>query len=92
MINLIKQAASIFQFQSASKAPQHFRSPSFPELRNGQARHFRDSVTLAPWLISFNRESGMYYCQPVGNTRLLRQPYVCCDLDPRLVPCGTGIH
>jgi hypothetical protein len=49
-------------------------------------------VTFSSWLISFNRNSGYYYCQPAGNTRLIRQPYVCRKLDPRLVPAGTGLH
>lgn len=91
MISLFKQAASIFQFHRRPVAPV-VHVPAYPELAKGQARHFRDSVTMAPWLVSFSRDSGIYYCQPVGNTRLIRQPYICKQLDKRLVPAGTGIH
>lgn len=91
MIGLIKQVTGIFQFQRRPIVPV-VHVPAYPELAKGQARHFRDSVTLAPWLVSFNSDLGTYYCQPVGNTRLLRQSYICNELDARLVPAGTGIH
>jgi hypothetical protein len=91
MVGLLKQAVNIFQFQRRAVAPV-LHVPAHPELADGKARHFRDSVTLAPWLVSFNKDSGIYYCQPVGNIRLIRQPYACHTLDPRLVPSGTGLH
>lgn len=91
MFSLLRQVTDIFLFQRRQAATT-IHVPAYPELAKGQARHFRDCVTLAPWLVSFNRDSGIYYCQPVGNTRLIRQPYSCKKLDERLVPAGTGVH
>lgn len=92
MFGLIKQVTGIFQLHRRVPEVPVIYTPSFPELAKGTARHFRDVVTFAPWLVSFNKNTGAYYCQPVGNTRLLRAPYVCYELDKRLVPSGTGIH
>lgn len=92
MIALIKQATALFQIQRRAPVVPAMHTPAFPELAKGKACYFRDSVTQASWLVSFDRHAGTYYCQPAGNTKLIRKPYICYELDPRLVPAGTGLH
>ena len=49
----------------------------------------RNSRTGAAWLVSFNHIEGMYWHEPQGNLRHIRQPFAAPSIQPHLVPAGT---
>ncbi len=56
---------------------------------SGKAVAMRNSRTGAAWLVSFNHIEGMYWHEPQGNLRHIRQPFAAPSIQPHLVPAGT---
>jgi len=57
--------------------------------KSGKAVPMRNQRTGAAWLVSFNHIEGMYWHEPQGNLRHIRQPFAAPSIQPHLVPAGT---
>ncbi|EHK8991118.1 hypothetical protein KCT17_003686 [Escherichia coli] len=57
--------------------------------KTGRPVLLRNQNTGAPWQVSFDYVSQLYWHEPVGNLRHIRRPYASPRLEPHLVPAGT---
>lgn len=56
---------------------------------SGKAVAMRNSRTGAAWLVSFDHIERVYWHEPQGNLRHIRQPFATPSIQLHLVPAGT---
>lgn len=57
---------------------------------SGKARDMVNSRTGAPWQVSYDPVTRLFFHQAIGNLRNIRRDYYSPRMEPHLIPAGTN--